>query len=148
LRTPAGCRDFAVLFAREHGRLGLIDEMRPNAITRVLEHCDCARRPERFLALLNAAACDYFGRGGHWPAPWPPAAPWRTALEAFLGVDAGAIARSVEEPRQIPDRLHAARVDAVRKSLTRDKEKASPDDLSFCTFFSARKLSTNGLITK
>ena len=117
LRTPANCRDFAVLFAREHGKLGLIGEMQPNAITSLLERCDCARRPERFLALLDAAACDYFGRDGHRPAPWPFAALWRTAMEAFLGVDAGAIARSVAEPRQIPARLHAARVDAVRKSL-------------------------------
>jgi len=123
LRTPANCRDFAVLFAREHGRLGLIGEMQPGAITSLLERCDCVRRPERFLALLDAAACDYFGRGGHWPAPCPFDAPWRMALEAFLGVNAGAIARSVAEPHQIPARLHAARVDAVRKSLTCNEGK-------------------------
>jgi tRNA nucleotidyltransferase (CCA-adding enzyme) len=125
LRTPAGCRDFAVLFAREHGNLGRIDEMRPSTITSLLERCDCARRPERFLALLEAAACDYFGRGGHWPVPWPPAAPWRAAMEAFLDVDAGALARTIGEPRQIPDRLHAARVEAVRKRLICHKEKRS-----------------------
>jgi tRNA nucleotidyltransferase (CCA-adding enzyme) len=124
LRTPAHCRDFAVLFAREHGRLGLIGEMRPNAITDLLERCDCARRPERFLALLDAAACDYFGRGGHWPAPWPFAALWRVVMEAFLGVDAGVLARSVKEPRQIPARLHAARVEAVRNSLICNEEKS------------------------
>ena len=124
LRAPASCRDFAVLFAREHGQLGLVGEMRPGSIASLLERCDCARRPKRFLALLEAAACDYFGRGGHWPAPWPFAAPWRMALEAFLGVDAGAIARSAKEPRQIPARLHAARVDAVRKCLTPNAGKA------------------------
>jgi tRNA nucleotidyltransferase (CCA-adding enzyme) len=123
LRTPANCRDFAVLFAREHGKLGLIGEMRPNTITSLLERCDCARRPERFLALLDAAACDYFGRGNHWPAPWPLAALWQAAMEAFLGVDAGALARTVGEPQQIPLRLHAARVEAVRKCLICHKEK-------------------------
>ncbi|MDR2924936.1 MAG: multifunctional CCA addition/repair protein [Azoarcus sp.] len=117
LRTPANCRDFAVLFAREHGKLGLIGEMRPATVVSLLECCDCARRPERFRALLDAAACDYFGRGGDKPVPWPCAAPWTEALEAFLAVDAGAVARSVEEPRQIPVRLHAMRVDAVRKCL-------------------------------
>ncbi len=122
LRTPADCRDFAVLFAREHGRLGLIGEMQPSTITSLLERCDCARRPERFFALLDAAASDYFGRGGHWPAPWPLAARWRRAVEAFLGVNAGVIALSVAEPRQIPARLHDARVDAVRKSLTCHEE--------------------------
>jgi len=118
LRAPANCRDFAVLFAREHGKLGLIGEMRPNTIASLLERCDCVRRPARFRALLDAAACDYFGRGAHPPAPWPLAASWQMALEAFLGVDAGALARSVADPRQIPARLHAARVDAVRKRLT------------------------------
>lgn len=117
LRTPANCREFAGLFAREHGKLGLISEMQPGTITKLLEQCDCARRPERFLALLDAAACDYFGRGGHWPAPWPSGAPWRMAMEAFLSVDAGALARSVTEPQTIPARLHAARVDAIRESL-------------------------------
>ena len=125
LRVPASCRDFAVLFAREHGNLGLIDEMRPNTITSLLERCDCVRRPERFLALLDAAACDYFGRGGHWPAPWPSAAPWRRVMEAFLGVDAAAIARAVTESRQIPARLHAARVNAVRKCLECHDEKTT-----------------------
>jgi len=123
LRIPASCRDFAVLFAREHGKLGLIGEMQPNTITRLLERCDCARRPERFFALLDAAACDYFGRGGHWPAPWPCADLWRKAMEAFLGVDAGALARSVMESVQIPARLHAARVDAVRKCIECHREK-------------------------
>ncbi|MCL2589282.1 MAG: multifunctional CCA addition/repair protein [Betaproteobacteria bacterium] len=123
LRVPASCRDFAVLFAREHGNLRLIGEMRPNTITSLLERCDCVRRPERFLALLDAATCDYFGRGGHWPAPWPSATSWQMAMEAFLGVDAAALARSVAEPRQIPARLHAARVDAVRNRLACHKEK-------------------------
>ncbi|MCL2644293.1 MAG: multifunctional CCA addition/repair protein [Betaproteobacteria bacterium] len=123
LRAPTSCRDFSVLFAREHGNLGLIGEMRPNTITSLLERCDCVRRPERFLALLDVAACDYFGRGGHWPAPWPSGAPWRMAMEAFLSVDAAAIANSVMEPRQIPERLHAARVDSVRKCLVRQEKK-------------------------
>ncbi|MDR2207537.1 MAG: multifunctional CCA addition/repair protein [Azoarcus sp.] len=123
LRVPAYCRDFAVLFAREHGKLGLIGEMRPNTIASLLERCDCARRPERFRALLDAAACDYFGRGGNWPAPWPSAASWQAGMEAFLGVDAGALARSIKEPHQIPPRLHAARVDALRKCLTHHEEK-------------------------
>ncbi|MCL2875338.1 MAG: multifunctional CCA addition/repair protein [Betaproteobacteria bacterium] len=123
LRAPASCRDFAVLFAREHGKFKRIGEMRPNSITSLLERCDCVRRPERFFALLDAAACDFLGRGGYRPATCPYIEPWRMALEAFLSVDAGALARSVTEPRQIPARLHAARVDAVRKYLTCHNEK-------------------------
>ena len=123
LRIPASCRDFAVLFAREHAHLDLIGEMRPNSITSLLERCDCVRRPERFLAMLDAIACDYFGRGGHWLAPCPFIDPWRMAMEAFLGVDAGALARSITEPQKIPARLHAARVDAVRERLVHHDKK-------------------------
>ena len=120
LRAPAACRNFATLFAREHSHLGRIDEMRPGTVVEVLERCDCARRPERFRAMLDAAACDYFGRGGHWPAPWPPGALWRQAMEAFLAVDAGALAQSVPDRHQIPERLHAARAVAVRARLESD----------------------------
>jgi tRNA nucleotidyltransferase (CCA-adding enzyme) len=120
LRAPAACRNFAALFAREHGHLGRIDEMRPGTVVEVLERCDCARRPERFLAMLDAAACDYFGRGGHWPAPWPPGARWQQAMKAFLAVDAGALAQSVPDRHLIPERLHAARTVAVRACLDHD----------------------------
>ncbi|MDR2093361.1 MAG: multifunctional CCA addition/repair protein [Azoarcus sp.] len=117
LRTPAHCREFATLFAREHGHFGHIDALRPGTVVDILERCDAARRPARFHALLEASACDYFGRGGNWPSPWPPAATWAHALEAFLGVDAGALARATAEREQIPARLHAARVAAVRAHL-------------------------------
>ncbi|MDR1660870.1 MAG: multifunctional CCA addition/repair protein [Azoarcus sp.] len=117
LRAPARCREFATVFAREHGHFGHIGELRPSTVVGILERCDAARRPERFHALLEAATCDYFGRGGDWPSPWPSAASWAHALEAFLGVDAGALARATTERARIPARLHAARTAAVRARL-------------------------------
>jgi tRNA nucleotidyltransferase (CCA-adding enzyme) len=119
-KAPASCREFATLFAREHGILGRIGEMGASAVVKTLERCDALRRPERFLALLDAGACDHFGRGGDWPAPWPPRAAWLAALDAFSAVDAGALAHACRERRQIPERIHAARVSAVGDRLARE----------------------------
>ncbi|MDR0564010.1 MAG: multifunctional CCA addition/repair protein [Azoarcus sp.] len=126
LRVPAACRDFAVLFAREHGQLGLVDEMRPGTVISLLERCDCARRPERFQALLEASACDYFGRGGHWPSPWPAAERWHLAMQAFSSVDAGALASTLSDSKQIPVLLHEARTRALRAIEGRTGEETPP----------------------
>ncbi len=117
LKAPAGCRDLAELVAREHGILGQAAVLRPTTMVKVLERCDALRRPQRFLLMLEAAACDHHGRGATPPAqaePWPPAARWRAARDAARGVDAGAIARACAEKTQIPGAVHAARVAAVR----------------------------------
>lgn len=121
LRAPAACREFAVLFTREHGNLYHIGEMLPGTVVTLLERCDAARRPERFRALLEAAACDYLGRGGERSPQWPHNALWQQALDAFFSVDAGALARSLPDARQIPDRLHMARTAAMRARLSRDR---------------------------
>ncbi|MDR0635373.1 MAG: multifunctional CCA addition/repair protein [Azoarcus sp.] len=127
LRVPAHCREFATLFAREHGHFGHIAGMRPGTAVSILERCDAARRPGRFRALLDASACDYFGRGGERPAPWPSAAPWAHALEAFLSVDAGKIARAAAMRNQIPALIHAARAAAVRARLQGESATDEPE---------------------
>ncbi|MDR2689760.1 MAG: multifunctional CCA addition/repair protein [Azoarcus sp.] len=120
LKAPASCREFATLFAREHGYFGKITQLRPATIVTLLERCDVHRRPARFHDLLDAAACDYFGRGGQWPTPWPPAARWRAALAAFASVDVGALARATVRREYIPANIHAARVVALRARMAED----------------------------
>jgi len=124
LKAPADCRDLAVLVAREHGVLPRITELRPDTIVKILERSDALRRPERFHAMLDASACDHRGRGNATDAPWLPAAAWQAALAAVRAVDAGAIARACIDKAQIPQRVHAARVEAV-KSLRRGAEQDS-----------------------
>lgn len=117
LKTPADCRDLAELVAREHGILGQAAVLRASTMVKLLERCDALRRPQRFVLMLEAAACDHYGRGDTLPAvaePWPPGARWRAAMDAARGVDAGAIARSCAEKERIPAAVHAARVAAVR----------------------------------
>jgi tRNA nucleotidyltransferase (CCA-adding enzyme) len=117
LKTPASCREFAAMLAREHGILGKIDGLDAEAIVETLERCDVSRRSERFLALLDAAGCDD-------PAPdGDPRAAWLAALSAFSSIDAAALARACRERQYIPARIHAARVAAV---AARMKSRASP----------------------
>ncbi|MPN44005.1 Multifunctional CCA protein [bioreactor metagenome] len=103
------------MVAREHGTLGQFVILRPETIVKILERCDAQRRPERFVLMLQAAACDYLGRGGNRPPQWPPADGWRLALNAFRQIDAGAIARACNDKSRIPERIHAERVAAVRR---------------------------------
>ncbi|MCV2217224.1 multifunctional CCA addition/repair protein [Thauera sp. Sel9] len=126
LKAPADCRDLAEMVAREHGIFGQAAILRPETMVKVLERCDALRRPERFALALDAAACDYFGRGGGPRPEWAPRAAWLAALDAVRRLDAGAIARGCANKERIPQAIHAARVDAVR-ALGLRASAASPN---------------------
>ena len=113
LRSPADCRDLACMTAREHGILGQVEALRPATIVKVLERCDALRRPERFMLMLEAATCDYLGRGGDRPESWPAAQRWVSLLHRFTSVNAGEIARNCSDKSRIAQQVHAARVAAV-----------------------------------
>jgi tRNA nucleotidyltransferase (CCA-adding enzyme) len=117
LKVPVDCRELALLAAREHGNIHKIGEMRADTLTKLLERSDALRRPERFEGLLEVAACDFHGRTGFEQQADPHTAPWRTLLAAFRGVNAGAIAAALADKRQIPQRVHEARVAAVAAAL-------------------------------
>jgi len=119
LKAPTDCRDLAEMVAREHGILARAAELRPETMVRLIERCDGLRRPERFLLMLEAAACDQAGRIGAIAAATRPLTRWPAALAAVRAVDAGTIARNCTEKSQIPQALHAARVAAV-KALDKD----------------------------
>jgi tRNA nucleotidyltransferase (CCA-adding enzyme) len=119
-RVPADSRDLALLVARYHGDIHKIAELRPATIVTILERCDVFRRPQRFEELLDACEADYRGRLGHESRPYPQSQSWRHAASAARGVDAGAVARQCDgrhEPARIPERIHAARVAAVKAVL-------------------------------
>ncbi|NSL56014.1 multifunctional CCA addition/repair protein [Uliginosibacterium aquaticum] len=117
LKVPVDCRELALLAAREHGNIHKIGEMRADTLTKLLERSDALRRPERFEGLLAVAACDFHGRTGFEQQADPHGTLWRTLLAAFRGVDAGAIAAALADKRQIPQRVHEARVAAVAAAL-------------------------------
>ena len=118
LKTPADCRDLALLVARYHGDIRRGPDLRAATVTRLLEHTDALRRPQRFAQLLEACACDYHGRLGWEDKPIPSEDLFLRALAAFRAVDAAAIARACANPAEIPERLHRARSAAVKEALS------------------------------
>ena len=137
LKVPNDCRDLALLTAREHGNVGQALVLRANTLVTLFERCDGLRKPERFAQLLQAAECDFRGRGAD-PAeveryaqrPWPQGPFLAAALAVARAVDAGAVAaRWAAQPARIGDAVHAARVVAVKRAragLLREAEGGVP----------------------
>jgi tRNA nucleotidyltransferase (CCA-adding enzyme) len=126
LRVPSECRDLAVMTAREHGNVGRALQLRANTIVTLFERCDAFRKPARFTQMLLATECDARGRIGpdasYADAPFPQLAHLEAALAAARGVNAGEIAQGcADNPQRIPERVHAARVRAVKQALKEDE---------------------------
>ena len=115
LRVPGDCRDLALLMARYHGQVHRAGELQPSTLVTLFEKTDALRRPERLGQLLQACLCDYTGRQGWEDRDYPSPAYLAAALAAVRAVDAGEIARQCQDKAKIPERVHAARVAAVRQ---------------------------------
>lgn len=114
LKVPNDARDLALLAARWHGDIHRGAELKPSTVVSLLEKTDALRRPERFEQLLQACECDFRGRLGREDAAYEVPELFRRALAAVKSVDAGAIARNCADKGQIPDRVHEARIAAVK----------------------------------
>lgn len=117
IRVPRESSELAVLAARFHGTIHRALELKPPTIMKLLSQVDALRKPARFEQLLMACACDYLGRAGLENRGYPQALHLWRALQAANKVDAGAIAKTSESPPQIQNRVHAARVNAIRSAL-------------------------------
>ncbi|GAA5236867.1 CCA tRNA nucleotidyltransferase [Verticiella sediminum] len=105
LKVPTECADYARLLPLVRNGEAVRDAA---GMLDVIERCDGLRKPERFLALLDAAsACAILD-----------AARWRTALAAARGVDAGAVAREhAGQPQRIRQAVHEVRLQAVAQAV-------------------------------
>jgi tRNA nucleotidyltransferase (CCA-adding enzyme) len=117
LRIPNDCRDLALLMARYHGNIHRALELRPSTIVELFEKTDALRRPERFQQLLAACECDHRGRLGREHLPYDSPRHLNVALAAVNAVEAGKIAAACENKLKISERIHAARVAAVKQVL-------------------------------
>ncbi len=130
LKIPNEVRDLAVMTAREHGNVGRALELRANTMLKLFERCDAFRKPERFLAMLQACECDHLGRTGYEHQPFPQAQHLQTGLLAAQSVNAGAIAAQVmakspdKAAESIAAAIHAARITAIEAAI----KKANPSD--------------------
>lgn len=117
VRVPNDCRDLALLMARYHGVIHRAVELKASTIVSLFEKTDALRRPERFQQLLDACLCDYTGRLGWENKAYDSPQHLRTALAAVNAVEAGKIAAACSDKLKIPERIHAARVSAVKQTL-------------------------------
>lgn len=117
LRIPTECRDLALIMARYHGNIHRAADLKASTIVTLFEKTDALRRPERFQQLLDACLCDYTGRLGwesrHYDSPRLLLA----ALAAVNAVEAGKIALACTDKAKIPERIHGARVRAIKQLL-------------------------------
>ena len=123
LRVPNDCRDLALLMARYHGNVHRAADLKASTIVTLFEKTDALRRPERFRNLLEACLCDYTGRLGWEDRAYDSPQRLLTALAAVHAVPAGEIAAACSDPGRIPERIHAARVRAVKQALNEPGEQ-------------------------
>ena len=123
LRVPGDCRDLALLMARYHGNVHRAADLKASTIVTLFEKTDALRRPERFQQLLDACLCDYTGRLGWENRPYDSPRYLLQALATVNAVDAGKIARACPDKAKIPERIHAARVNSLRKCLNEPGEQ-------------------------
>ena len=115
-RVPTECRDVARLTARYHGNLHCYAELRHATRLEILERCDALRRPERFDVVLQACEADYRGRLGWGERDYTQAAAWKNDRDIVRGVDAGAIAATMDDAAKVPDAIRAARLRALKQT--------------------------------
>ncbi|WP_287879761.1 multifunctional CCA addition/repair protein [Aquitalea sp.] len=114
LRVPAECRDLARITVLNHTKIHGTAQMKPATILRLFRDCDALRRPERFRQMLSAVLADARGRLHFEDCAYPQVAWMEQMLQAAMQVDAGAIAKSCTDPRQIPVQVDVARTEAIR----------------------------------
>ncbi len=117
LRVPVECRELAKLAARYHGVVQRAFELRPATLLDLLLATDALRRPERLDALLLACAADVQSRPAQMAATFAPRERLEAALAVVRSVDAGKIAAKVSATTDLPARIRAARLRALRAAM-------------------------------
>jgi tRNA nucleotidyltransferase (CCA-adding enzyme) len=119
LKVPSACADFARIIAKEHTNFYCLPDLTAAAVVNLLKRVDALRRPERFVALLQATQADTRGRGGDFPThPTPWYAAWLELRQRVFEMDNSAlIARWQHEPAKIPEMLHQARCNHISAEL-------------------------------
>jgi len=111
LKTPADCRDLALLAARYSNSVADAGELGVEELVELFEATDAWRRPGRFRSLVDAALAGE-QNAGHVRSRL------ERALAAGAAVDAGAIAKTSTTPAEIGQRVAQARLTAIRRALS------------------------------
>ena len=107
LRLPNEERELALAACGCRNAIRAAGAASPAQLLGLLKSADAFRRPDRWAALLEV---------GRFAEPEVDTARLRCAQAAAQGVDAAAIARAAPAPERIPERLDAAREQAIRRA--------------------------------
>ncbi len=116
LRVPAEIRDIAVLVTRWHAQIHQGLALKEVKLVELLNVTDALRRPDRFTLILQACACDHFGRLGFAAKPYPQLDYLQGALRALQALPVAEIIKDVSPP-QIPEAIHGAKIGAMRSYI-------------------------------
>ncbi len=119
LRCPREYRDLALVVTRHHGVYHRAEELRPATFVKTLEAIDAFRRPERLEQFLLACEADSRGRPGYEDADFAQPGLFRRAFAAASAVNPKAIIDQGYQGAEIGERLHEARIEAVKTALNR-----------------------------
>ena len=120
-RTPAQCRDLAMLAARNREALLTAASLDAVQLSELVRRCDGLRQPGRFGSLIEVSAAVAAAMAGDADPPDLDRARSRLiiALDAVRAVDAGKIAATAKSAAEIPRLLQAAQLHAVADALDR-----------------------------
>ncbi len=114
LKTPTETARLAEIMSDQHLNMHRLDELRPQTILKMLKKLDAFRKPQRVEKFALACQADSQGRGGDYPdMPYPQTEQIQAYFQAAKAVDAGGIAKTQSDPRQIPIIIDQARSKAI-----------------------------------
>lgn len=113
LRIPAECRELAVVHTREHLRVHLARELRPETLLELLDKLSAFRQGPRFEQVLMACEADAHGRTGFEDCEYPQTDYLRDAAGVARGIQAADVMGEGVSGPEIGKRLAKRRVQAL-----------------------------------
>ena len=88
LRLPAECRELAIVHTREHLKVHIVRELRPDTLLELLDKLGAFRQGPRFAQVLMACESDAHGRTGFEDCEYPQTDYLREAAKIAAAVQA------------------------------------------------------------
>lgn len=116
LRVPNETARLAEIMSDQHLNMHRLNELRPQTILKILKKLDAFRKPQRVEKFALACQADSQGRGGNFSTqPYPQTQQIQNYFDAARAVDAGGIAKTQPDPKQIPVEIDRARTRAIAR---------------------------------
>lgn len=113
LRVPAECRDLAIVHTREHLRVHLARELRPETLLELIEKLGAFRLGPRFEQVLMACESDAHGRTGFEDCEYPQTDYLRAAAKIAAAIQAADVMGEGVTGPEIGKQLAKRRVQAL-----------------------------------